>query len=188
MIGCTCWPHRDCAPCWSRWITSVFDLRSHVNEKWRNIQSIPMSSVCFRAPTLDDAMRMIFEEILQEWGICKAAVLAFPFCSGVPEDWQSLQPPRQSRTWHPFGCLGELCWYLASSNDVEFIAYYLSRYRDFEEEGSSARIAGTHLPLEDIHFFHLAISEHFSHAKRASSKAMNAIDTSSNPLVLGESG
>jgi hypothetical protein len=44
------------------------------------------------------------------------------------------------------------------------------------------------LPLEDIHFFHLAISEHLCQAKRASSKAMNAIDTSSKPLVLRKSG
>ncbi len=45
---------------------------------------------------------------------------------------------RLSRTetrGRPFSCLGELCWYLAASNDVEFIAYYISRYREEAEDG-----------------------------------------------------
>lgn len=35
----------------------------------------------------------------------------------------------------PFSCLGELCWYLAGTNDVEFIKYYLARYEKADEEG-----------------------------------------------------
>lgn len=34
-----------------------------------------------------------------------------------------------------FSCLGELCWYLAGSDDVEFIGYYIDRYRDDAENG-----------------------------------------------------
>jgi thymidylate synthase len=42
---------------------------------------------------------------------------------------------RTERKGHVFSCLGELCWYLAKTNDVEFIAYYVERYRQ-EAEGS----------------------------------------------------
>ena len=36
----------------------------------------------------------------------------------------------------PYSCLGELCWYLAGSDDLEFIAYYIPRYRQ-EADGQS---------------------------------------------------
>lgn len=32
-----------------------------------------------------------------------------------------------------FSCLGELCWYLAGSNKLDFIAYYISEYRKFAD-------------------------------------------------------
>jgi thymidylate synthase len=32
-----------------------------------------------------------------------------------------------------FSCLGELCWYLAQSNDLGFISYYLPKYKDYAE-------------------------------------------------------
>jgi len=35
----------------------------------------------------------------------------------------------------PYSCLGELCWYLAKSNDLTFIGYYLSRYKKLAEGG-----------------------------------------------------
>ena len=34
-----------------------------------------------------------------------------------------------------FSCVGELLWYLAGSNDVEHIAYYVPRYRESAENG-----------------------------------------------------
>ena len=33
----------------------------------------------------------------------------------------------------PFGCLGELCWYLARSRDLQFISYYLPRYKEYAD-------------------------------------------------------
>ena len=33
----------------------------------------------------------------------------------------------------PFSCLGELCWYLAKTNELAFIAFYLSKYADFAD-------------------------------------------------------
>lgn len=32
-------------------------------------------------------------------------------------------------------CLGELLWYLAKTKDLQFISYYLSRYREESEDG-----------------------------------------------------
>lgn len=34
-----------------------------------------------------------------------------------------------------FSCLGELCWYLAGTASVDFIAYYLTVYDDIAEDG-----------------------------------------------------
>lgn len=34
-----------------------------------------------------------------------------------------------------FSCLGELLWYLAKSNKLEFIKHYISRYEEFAEDG-----------------------------------------------------
>lgn len=34
-----------------------------------------------------------------------------------------------------FSCLGELLWYLAKTKDVEFISYYVSRYREESDDG-----------------------------------------------------
>ena len=121
------------------------DIYSHVKKKWPKIQNTPMSSACFRAPTLDDAIRMIFEEILQNGEPVKPSKGATLEIAGVVVEIGNPRA-RLSRTetrGRPFGCLGELCWYLAGSNNVEFISYYLSRYREFEEEG---RLFGAYGP------------------------------------------
>ena len=34
-----------------------------------------------------------------------------------------------------FSCLGELCWYLAKTNELSFIAHYLSHYREESDDG-----------------------------------------------------
>lgn len=34
-----------------------------------------------------------------------------------------------------FSCLGEFCWYLSGSNDVEPVAHYIPAYRSFQENG-----------------------------------------------------
>jgi thymidylate synthase len=34
-----------------------------------------------------------------------------------------------------FSCLGELLWYLAKTNDVRFISYYVPRYKDESDDG-----------------------------------------------------
>lgn len=36
-----------------------------------------------------------------------------------------------------FSCLGELLWYLAGSNDLKFISYYIDRYKDESDDGKT---------------------------------------------------
>ena len=43
----------------------------------------------------------------------------------------------------PFSCLGELCWYLAGSDDARFIEYYIPGYRQF---ANGHRIYGAYGP------------------------------------------
>ncbi|MGH9906149.1 MAG: thymidylate synthase [Pyrinomonadaceae bacterium] len=35
----------------------------------------------------------------------------------------------------PFSCLGELCWYLAQCNELEFIRYYIRQYEESADGG-----------------------------------------------------
>jgi thymidylate synthase len=91
----------------------------------------------FLAETLDDAMRDIMKSIIEN-GIkitpSKGKALEL---SGILIE--ILNPrARLSRTetrGKPFSCLGELSWYLAKSNDLEFISYYIKRYSEFSDDG-----------------------------------------------------
>lgn len=87
--------------------------------------------------TLDDVMREVYQELFE----CGEKITAtkgdnLELTSVLLE----IHNPRArlSRTetrGKPFGCLGELCWYLARTNNVDFIAYYLKKYKEFEEDG-----------------------------------------------------
>ncbi len=92
----------------------------------------------FAAATLDDVMRRVIEELLSHGEPIQSSKGPNRELTGVLLE---LTNPRSrlSRTetrGKPFSCLGELCWYLEKSDDVDFISYYLSRYRDLAE-GSS---------------------------------------------------
>ena len=86
----------------------------------------------FCGETLDDVMRSVIEEIQSkgEWvraskGNCKELI-------GVLLELTNPRA-RLSRTetrGKPFSCLGELCWYLAKTNRLDFIEYYIGAYKD----------------------------------------------------------
>lgn len=77
-------------------------------------------------------MRIVIEEIKSDgnWimpskGRCKEI-------TGVMIEIENPRA-RLSRTetrGKPFSCLGELCWYLAKSNNLNFISYYIKKYRE----------------------------------------------------------
>ncbi len=91
----------------------------------------------FSEQTIDDLMR----------GVVKSILVAGTSVSSTKGDnleissvLLALSNPRAriSRTesrGRPFSCLGELCWYLAGSNDTDFITYYISKYGEYNEGG-----------------------------------------------------
>ena len=83
-------------------------------------------------PTLDDLMRDVIEAILSHGHPTNPSQGPCKELSGVLLE---LSNPRSriSRTetrGKPFSSLGELCWYLAHSNELEFIRYYIRQYED----------------------------------------------------------
>ena len=92
----------------------------------------------FRGPTIDDVMRNVIEDLLLHGDKVVATKGSFVELVGVLLELENPRA-RLSRTetrGKPFSCLGELCWYLAGSNNLDFISYYLPKYEEFAEGGS----------------------------------------------------
>ena len=90
-----------------------------------------------RAATLDDVMRELYGELIQHGQEIKASKGDNLELTSVLLEIENPRA-RLSRTetrGKPFGCLGELCWYLAGTNDLDFITYYLRKYEEFGEQG-----------------------------------------------------
>lgn len=90
-----------------------------------------MADPFFTAATLDDLMHSVIEAILRDGKHVGASKGANTELTGVLLE---LTDPRArlSRSeirGHPFSCLGELCWYLAQTNALSFIEYYLRQYK-----------------------------------------------------------
>src|SRR5262245_25409942 len=86
---------------------------------WRNVMAGPY----FRALTLDDMMRSVFMELLSSGDRIHPTKGPATELAGVLLEITSPRA-RLSRTetrGKPFSCLGELCWYLAGTNKLEFI-------------------------------------------------------------------
>lgn len=85
--------------------------------------------------TLDDVMHSAINEILSHGERVQPTKGWITELTGVLLE---IADPRArlSRTetrGKPFSCLGELCWYLAGSNDLEFISYYIPIYKKYSE-------------------------------------------------------
>ena len=94
-----------------------------------------MTAAFFAEATLDDLMRAVFEEILNNGDEINPTKGAAREINGV---LLVLTNPRArlSRTetrGKPFSCVGELCWYLAKTNDLGFTSYYIPAYRQFAD-------------------------------------------------------
>lgn len=94
-----------------------------------------MANSFFSGRTLDDVMRSVVEEILKRG---ETITPSKGKCAEITGILIEISDPRSrlSRTetrGRLFSCLGELCWYLAGSNDVEFISYYIPKYRNYAE-------------------------------------------------------
>lgn len=91
----------------------------------------------FHGATLDDLMREVFGELTRHGQQIKASKGNNIELTSVLLELENPRA-RLSRTetrGKPFGCLGELCWYLAKTNNQDFITYYLKKYEEYGEEG-----------------------------------------------------
>ena len=94
-----------------------------------------MADAYCQGKTIDDVMRLVVKAILSNGEHITPSKGAATELRGVLLE---ITDPRAriSRTetrGKPFSCLGELCWYLAKSNDLGFISYYLADYHLFAD-------------------------------------------------------
>lgn len=91
----------------------------------------------FSEDTLDDAMRVAIKAILNHGRSINPSKGPAKELIGAAIEVTNPRA-RLSRTetrGRLFSGLGELCWYLAGSNDLEFIKYYIQLYEKFAENG-----------------------------------------------------
>lgn len=94
-----------------------------------------MTNSYLSGQSLDDAMRFIIDEILLSG---KRINPTKGDCIELRGVLIEITNPRArlSRTetrGKPFSCLGELCWYLAKTDKVKFISYYIPNYNEVAE-------------------------------------------------------
>ena len=94
-----------------------------------------MAHAYFQEQTIDDVMHKVFEAILSDGEHIKPSKGGAAELRGVLLE---ITDPRArlSRTetrGKPFSCLGELCWYLAKSSNLDFISYYIPDYKRYAD-------------------------------------------------------
>src|SRR5579863_2675924 len=93
-----------------------------------------MASSFLSGPTLDDLMRLVVEHVRAQGSTTHPTKGGAEGALELIGVLLELENPRAriSRTetrGKPYSCLGELCWYLAGSNKLDFISYYVSEYK-----------------------------------------------------------
>jgi thymidylate synthase len=111
--------------------------------------------------SLDDLLHKVTSKLLKSRNRIKASRGDATELTGV---LLQLTDPRArlSRTekkGHVFSCLGELLWYLAGTNDLHFISYYVARYEQESDDGQTVyggygprlfNMAGQHNQIENV--------------------------------------
>ncbi len=95
-----------------------------------------MQDLYFHGQTIDDLLNSVIENINANGQRIKPRK---GWCLELTGVLLELTNPRArlSRTetrGKPFSCLGELCWYLAGNNKVDFISYYITEYKKYTED------------------------------------------------------
>jgi thymidylate synthase len=96
-----------------------------------------MVSPYFSDGTIDDLMRSVIESTLAHGRWIHATKGELIEITGVLLELTNPRA-RLSRTetrGKPYSCLGELCWYLAKTNDLSFIEYYIRQYKEYADDG-----------------------------------------------------
>jgi thymidylate synthase len=94
-------------------------------------------AVYIKEETLDDLLHRVISKLLQSKSSVQPSRGKNAELAGV---LLQLTNPRAriSRTekkGHIFSCLGELFWYLAGADDLDFITYYVERYAENSDDG-----------------------------------------------------
>lgn len=99
--------------------------------------ALEMSLPRFTGDTLDDLLRSVFERLLNFGQRVEASRGGTIELTGASLELTNPRA-RLSRTearGKVFSALGELIWYLAGSEALEFIEYYIPKYREEAEDG-----------------------------------------------------
>jgi thymidylate synthase len=93
------------------------------------------------AETIDDLLRKVYGRLLRKRGSSEINPTKGP-ATEINGALLLLKNPRarlsqSERKNTLFSCLGEFLWYLAGSDNLDFIEYYISRYKDFSDDGKT---------------------------------------------------
>ncbi len=93
------------------------------------------------AETIDDLLRKVYGRLLRKRGSGEINPTKGP-ATEINGALLLLKNPRarlsqSERKNTLFSCLGEFLWYLAGSDKLDFIQYYISRYEDFSDDGDT---------------------------------------------------
>ena len=94
-----------------------------------------MDSPYLSGETLDDVMRSVIEQVLRIGEHIHPTKGPAKELSGVLLEITNplARISRTATKGKPFSCLGELFWYLAKTNDLAFISYYIPAYKAYAD-------------------------------------------------------
>ena len=96
------------------------------------------STPYIRSKTIDDLMRSVVERTLSDGMRILPTRGEARELLGMALDLENprFRISRTETRGKPFSCLGELSWYLAQTNDLDFICYYISNYSEYSSGAS----------------------------------------------------
>lgn len=141
-----------------------------------------------KAKTLDDLLREVFKKLLKSKQFISATRGNSKELDGVLLELSNPRA-RLSRTERKgtiFSCLGELLWYLSTTNDLDFISYYIRHYSENGESEDGKTVYGGYGPrlfnmrgtnqIRNI----ISLLQDKPHTRRATVQLFNAEDLNDN--------
>jgi thymidylate synthase len=93
----------------------------------------------FTADTLDDLLRDVLTELIKSTHVVTPTKGATKEYTGVLLELRNPRArlSRTERKGTVFSCLGELMWYLAGSDELAFMTYYVPGYGEYSDDGQT---------------------------------------------------
>lgn len=141
--------------------------------------------------TLDDLLYEVLSRLLKLADTVPGSRGAISEITGVVLELTNplARLSRAEKKMHLFSGLGELLWYLAGSNDLEFIAYYLPKYREESDDGKTVfgaygprllNMRGTHDQIKNV----ISVLKIKPTSKRAVVQIFDAADLAERHLEI----